>query len=89
MISKYLLLEITTADSNYTRPSFNFKNTVVESSASRAALSFMAMAFSGHKQRIQAKIKVQSWSGNIKSFTVLRTPVKDKQNTLKYKHHIV
>lgn len=82
-------MEISTADSNSTRPRFNINKKIVESSASRAALSFMAMAFSGHKQKIQARIKVQSWSGNIRSFTVLRTPVTDKYGSIKYKHHIM
>ena len=89
MNSKFLLLEITTADSNSTRPHLNIEKTIVESSASRAALSFMAMAFSGKTSKIQARIKVQNWSGNVRTFNVLRSPVTDKYGTVKYKHHIV
>ena len=89
MNSQFLLLEITTADSDNTRPHLNIDKTVVETSASRAALTFMAMAFSGKKTQIQARIKIQNTSGNIRSFNILRRPVADKFGTIKYKHHIV
>ena len=89
MQSQFLLLEITTGDSTSTRPRFNIDRTIVESSASRAALRFMSMAFSGKKGNVKARVKVQNWAGNVRSFDVMRTPVTDKYGITKYKHHLV
>lgn len=83
-MKSYVLISI---DSEF-KPLMNINRIIVTESVEKAALEFMASAFSGSKGVILAKLKIQRESGHTKTLDVRRIPVIKNKNTV-YKHFLV
>ena len=79
----FTLIDITSE----TVPELNIKKTINCTSAKKASLIFMAMAFAGKKGKIDATIRVQNNIGNTKLLNIKRRPI-ITNSQVKYKHYI-
>ena len=83
-MKSFILISI---DSDF-KPLMNINRIIVTQSAEKAALEFMASAFSGSDGIILAKLKIQNESGHTKTFDVRRMPIVKNKNKV-YKHFVV
>lgn len=85
-MKNFLLIDIQTSSE---KPKLNINRIIQTSSAKKAALIFMSLAFAENTQKVTAFIRVQNETGNIKRFLVKRVPVTFANAPTKYKHYIV
>lgn len=83
---QYLLIDISTSKEV---PLLNISNVVNTESSAKAALIFVSRAFAGNKNTLTAKVRIQTNTGVVRTFTVHRSEMISKNGTIKYKHFIV